>query len=403
MKSDAGGDTSGHPMTATVWGRVFRDLTLCTTVAACGTGTGPRGGITYVQVSAGRAHTCAVTASQRAYCWGSNPYGALGDGSTEPRASPVPVTGALRFQSISAGYDYTCAIATSGVVYCWGENFGGQLGDGTTAHHAAPVAVWGSRTFRSVSAGEAHTCGVTTAGETFCWGAAVGPDPDGAPLPNQLVPTTLGTPSFAEISSGYEIVCALTAAGAPYCWGLFPPGVRFADTTQTSAGYPLPVEANGVALVAVSAAIKHACGLAAGGVAYCWGRNGSGQLGDGSVIDTGVPQPVSGALRFASLSARGPNHSCGITLDGAAFCWGSNALAQLGTGAGSGATVPVEVAGDLRFVSLSAGFFHTCGVTTDGTAYCWGYGAFGQLGTGRFQDEPTPAAVVSPGAPTTPP
>jgi alpha-tubulin suppressor-like RCC1 family protein len=357
----------------------------------------------YVQISAGRAHTCALAASQRAFCWGSNPYGALGDGTTAPRAVPAAVAGNLRFESISAGYDYTCGVAASGMAYCWGENFGGQLGDGTTQLRTTPVPVYGSRLFRSVSAGEAHTCGVTTAGETFCWGAPVGPGPDGSPLPNLLVPTTLGTPSFSRISSGYEIVCALSAAGAPYCWGLFPPGVQFTDTTQSSAGYPLPVQTNGIVFVTVSAANKHACGLAPGGVAYCWGRNGSGQLGVGTTSDAVTPLPVSGALRFAALSARGPNHSCGITVDGAGWCWGSNGLAQLGTGADSGTTVPVEIAGDLRFVSLSAGFYYSCGVATGGTAYCWGYGGFGQLGTGRFDDEPTPVAVLPPAALATPP
>jgi alpha-tubulin suppressor-like RCC1 family protein len=76
-------------------------------------------------------------------------------------------------------------------------------------------------------------------------------------------------------------------------------------------------------------------------------------------------------LKFKSISA-GHNHACGVTTDGAAYCWGQNALGQLGDGSKIAHEAPVPVAGNLRFTWMSAADESTCGVTTSGAVYCWG-------------------------------
>jgi alpha-tubulin suppressor-like RCC1 family protein len=124
---------------------------------AAGTKTGPA----YVEVSAGRLHSCALTDGQRAFCWGLNTNGALGDGSTETRLAPAAVAGNLRFRSISAGFD-----------------------------SPAPAQVDGELLFASVAPGFFHTCGVTVEGQAYCWGygrfgqlgtSAVGADRSSSP------------------------------------------------------------------------------------------------------------------------------------------------------------------------------------------------------------------------------
>ena len=97
--------------------------------------------------SAGSAHTCGLTTGGAAYCWGSNGYGQLGDGTSGNRTSPVAVAGGLTFQALSAGQSHTCGLTAGGAAYCWGANSLGQLGDGTSSNRTSPVAVAGGVVF----------------------------------------------------------------------------------------------------------------------------------------------------------------------------------------------------------------------------------------------------------------
>lgn len=121
----------------------------------------------------GPFHTCGVTTAG-AFCWGYNASGQLGDGTTVNRASPVPVSGGLSFRFASflgpvAGSLHACGVTTALAAFCWGSNGFGQLGDGSTVNKTSPGLVAGGLTFLALSAGAQHTCGVGPAG-AFCWG-----------------------------------------------------------------------------------------------------------------------------------------------------------------------------------------------------------------------------------------
>lgn len=136
-------------------------------------------------------------------------------------------------------------------------------------------------------------------------------------------------------------------------------------------------QATPLLLAAVSAGGEHTCGLTTDGVAYCWGSGESGQLGNGTTYSA-APVPVSGGLTFTSVSAGG-DFTCGLTA-AAAYCWGSNFVGQLGNGSTTSSTTPVPVLGSLTFTSLEAGWHHACAVTTGGAAYCWGFNRAGGVG-----------------------
>ena len=108
-----------------------------------------------------------------------------------------------------------------------------------------------------------------------------------------------------------------------------------------------------------------------------------------------APVAVAGGLFFREVSA-GASHTCGVTSDNQAYCWGSSSDGQLGDGTTTNRPTPVAVAGGLRFRLVSGGVFHTCGVVTGNRAYCWGDNTFGQLGNGSRIDSPTPVPVVGP-------
>ena len=170
-------------------------------------------------VGAGSIHSCGLTVTGNAYCWGFNDFGQLGDGSTTGSLTPVLVSGGIRFSSISTRGGHTCGVTSVGDVYCWGENFRGQLGDGTTINRLTPVLVSGGLSFASVSTAFSETCGVTTGGDAYCWGENFfGQLGDGTTI-NRLTPVPVaGGLTFASLSTGGQ-TCGVTAAGDAYCWG----------------------------------------------------------------------------------------------------------------------------------------------------------------------------------------
>lgn len=149
--------------------------------------------------------------------------------------------------------------------------------------------------------------------------------------------------------------------------------------------------------VALSVGPGHTCALTADHAAWCWGNNADGKLGAGptGAGDQLVPTPVAGGIAFTDISA-GESHTCGVATDGRGYCWGANGVGALGTGEGLAATHdgPVEVAGDLRFTRISAGAGFSCGVTTTGDAYCWGDNQSGNLGVGDNEPRTTPTLVT---------
>jgi alpha-tubulin suppressor-like RCC1 family protein len=114
--------------------------------------------------------TCFVASSGSSFCWGLNTDGVTGTGSTSATvATPTLLQGNLAFSSIASGYDHSCGIA-NGQVLCWGTNWAGQLGDLTTAPHSSPMPVSTKWSFTKVSTGGSHTCGIAVSGSVFCWG-----------------------------------------------------------------------------------------------------------------------------------------------------------------------------------------------------------------------------------------
>ena len=373
-------------------------------VVAAGTGAiRTRNTVTgmFMTLVAGTSHTCGLTSGGEAYCWGDNGFGQLGEGTSgNIRTSPMEVTGGRRFTTLVAGGNRTCALDAGGTAYCWGENQGGMLGDGTTEMvRTSPVQVANGRQFMSLAAGGYHTCGLVSGGTAYCWGYnASGQLGDGTVVTETAPVEVSDGLTFTALAAGSDHTCGLASGGKAYCWGKNGSG-QLGDGTSgvnqddvsVNRTYPVAVS-GGVTFTSLVAGYSHTCALAAGGEPYCWGSNGTGQLGDGTsgVNQEGVsanrnsPVAVSGGRTFTSLVA-GYSHTCGLAPAGAAYCWGSNGEGQLGDGTNATAnrSAPVAVSGGWTFTTLVAGWGHTCGLAPGGTAYCWGTNWAGQLGDGN--------------------
>lgn len=136
----------------------------------------------------------------------------------------------------------------------------------------------------------------------------------------------------------------------------------------------------------VSTSGSHSCALATGGQAYCWGTNAYGELGSGTMVHSAAPMAVAGGHAFTEI-VTGFHHTCALKADGSAWCWGYNGGGSVGKGSYSYSELaPVAVAGGHQFTALAAGYWHTCGLKADGTALCWGIDSYGQVGNDALSD-----------------
>lgn len=284
------------------------------------------GGRTFRMLTAGGAHTCGLDFNAVAYCWGSNSSGQLGTGSTSTRSDvPVRVAGSRSWLSISAGATHTCAIAQNGAPFCWGANADGQLGTGGTTPARAPVQVTGLSEVTAMSAGDRFTCALRNTGVVVCWGRA---GRLGAPGASTTPRAVSGTTTFGFVDAGGRAACALEPnVQRVSCWGE-PGAVGSSGATGVT---PARIDSD-ADVTTVSVGGTSACALSTTGLAGCWGSNGSGQLGLGAAVSdtaSAVPRPVVDDIVFTSISVGGA-HACAITVQLQTFCWGSNASGQLG-------------------------------------------------------------------------
>jgi|GEM_PF-1769334 len=343
----------------------------------------------FVQVSAGTFHACAIDTADELFCWGLNNNRQLGDGTTAN--SLVPISIGTDFKAVSAGVTHTCAIDNTNELFCWGRNNYGQLGDGSTLNKSIPVSV--GTNFVTVSTAEDHSCGIDTAGELFCWGRNnYGQLGDGTTT-SSLLPKSIGT-GFKAVVAGTGNTCAITSADDLYCWGNNTDG-KLGDGSTVSSSLPILI-LNGI--LEVDTGSRHTCAVDTSNDLFCWGGNYYGQLGDGSTTRKLVPTYI--ASNYLKLSIGNPpliqasNHTCGLTMNGELFCWGSNYSGLLGDAVVGQLSSPSLITGN-NYASVSISREHACAIDISNELYCWGDNLYGELGVGSVFDSSAPVSVGS--------
>lgn len=179
-----------------------------------------------INIGAGEHHTCAALADGTTRCWGYNGYRQIAGPALEPEivSTPFPVPGITDAIGLTGGVTHTCALLVAGDIKCWGFNPYGQFGDGTSENDFVdrpPPAVSGITNAISIAAGAHHTCAILSDGAAKCWGYNYfGPVGDGTTT-NRLTPVSVsGITNALSVTAGkLDHTCATLSDGGAKCWG----------------------------------------------------------------------------------------------------------------------------------------------------------------------------------------
>lgn len=406
---------------------------------------------TFCEINAGNRHVLVIDKNGRAWGWGLNSSGQIGDNSITARATPVSVAGAVKtFCKISAGNSHSLAIDKNGRAWGWGYNTFGIIGDNTTVSKRTPVSIAGAiKTFCEIAAGSTHSLAIDKNGRAWGWGrndfVQLGIDS----VPNRCTPVSVvgGTKTFCELSSGSIHNLVIDKNGRVWAWG-FNSTYQLGDGTSIMQATPvsvagavktfckidggangshsLAIDKNGRAWawgfnsiyqlgdgtqtarctpVSVAGAVKTFCEIAGGettsgaldknGRAWAWGLNNSYQVGDGTVVNRCTPVSVVGAIKTFCKISFGSSHALVIDKNGRLWAWGRNANGQAGTGVGPNTTTPTSVLGTLKtFCQISGGRLHSLAIDKNGRAWGWGYNNSGQVGNNTVTQANTPVSIL---------
>jgi alpha-tubulin suppressor-like RCC1 family protein len=410
------------------------------TVTVTGASSVPAGDLSDVKSAVSGGDTeCAVLSTGGVDCWGGNAYGEVGNGTIgyldgiyyydTPQSVSV-ITNAV---SLSSSGDSWCAVLSTGDVECWGYNDVGEVGNGTIGSpdgadggYGTPQEVSGISNAVSLASDDEGYCAVLSNGGVDCWGdnlvgelgdGTVG-GPDGcASNENSCADTpqaVSGITDAVSLSSDHdESYCAVLSSGSVECWGRNDDGELGNGTIggpdsidgygdgENLYGYDTPqVTTGNTNAVRVSSGLQadgYCAVLSTGGI-DCWGYNGDGELGNGSVNgpdgngnDSDTPQSVTGIANAVSLSA-GQLGYCAMLSTGGVECWGWNPDGELGNGtvggpdgsANAGYDTPQEVTGLTDAVSIANDGLSYCAMLSTGGIDCWGNNGEGELGNGKF-------------------
>lgn len=361
-------------------------------------------------VAAGGDRACAIVGGELA-CWGAGDHGELGDGAWRPRPGPVTVRapdgadGAIDdARGLGLGARHACAVRASGRVACWGSNGDGRLGDGTRADRPAPVTVRSDAMFVEVSAGLRHTCARDVDGGVWCWGDDRAGQLHAGTSGGSAEPVRVALPGpAARVRAGDRFTCARLVDTTVICWGANESG-------QLGRGDRAPHDDLGLVRDAatglplrdageLAAGPRHACTERPGGTVWCWGDNARGQARGAAGDASPAASPVADlelvrVPRRVTLGA-GPDLSCAADIANIhTSCWGSNDDAQIDPAAARTSIGPTTLAGAARGLdvsSIAGGDGFLCFTAVDRSfALCAGRNDFGQRGNGAR------AAVVGP-------
>ena len=376
----------------------------------------------FVQVVSGVSHTCGFTNVSKIFCWGDNAQGqggsfakaTRGDYFGEFETGTIAALSGKTITGLSLSTQLTCLTTSTNELFCYGENGGGRnTGSSSGSSLIAGKVSAGTMIGREVqetSLGPTRSCHLATDETVHCSGSA--PVGDGTTTGrNESTAVVTGAQNHPsgllsgvkKVSTGYSHMCAIadeSGVDKIYCWGAGSSG-QLGRNSSTQANSPVATTMTGAlsgkSVREIGAGYFHTCAVDTENSLYCWGANGSGQLGDGTTTNKWTPVKIT-LPNNAEVDkvVLGSDVTCVLTTVGDVLCAGANNLGQLGDGTTTSRAsfAPVQqtaglLDGGQKVTQLSTFTSHTCAVTTENKTICWGANTRGQL-TGVIPKNATP-------------
>jgi alpha-tubulin suppressor-like RCC1 family protein len=338
-------------------------------------------------------HNGAIKTDGTLWMWGANTFGAVGDGTTAHRSSPVQIGVDTDWTELTRTTFSTAAIKTDGTLWTWGRNDFGQLGDNTLVNKSSPVqTVAGGTNWKQVSAGDSHIAAVKTDGTLWAWGnngtGRLGLDD----LVSRSSPVQVGADTdWDEVHCGFNNTFALKTDGTLWAWGGNGGGaLGLNDVANRST----PVQVAGGDWIHVRANLRTAA-IKADGTLWTWGDNFNGALGHGiSAPSRSTPTQVGVSTNWEFVDVGENNMQATFTGPSSRlYMWGYNAFGQLGLNDVTNRSSPIQVGADGDWSYMAADADHTLAIKMDGTLWSWGLNTSGQLGHNDVINRSSPVQV----------
>ena len=329
--------------------------------------------VTVTNVAAGEYHSLFLKSDGSLWGMGYNPYGELGDGTTNDSFAPESIVsdGAVL---IAGGGDHTLFLKSDGSLWGMGYNGYGQLGDGTNNNHLTPIEIVPSGV-AGIAAGDSHSLFLKSDGSLWGMGYNGNGELGDGTTSNRYAPEQIVSGGVVAIAAGWGHSLFLKSDGSLWGMGYNQDG-ELGDGTTSSRYAPEEIVPGGVAVI--STRYKHSLFVKSDGSLWGMGHNNVGQLGDGTTVNRTAPVEI--VSNSVTAVAAGENHSLLLKSDGSLWGMGRSGDGQLGLGAAITQTyTPAEiVAGDVA--AIAAGDFHSLFLKSDGTLWGMGYDGDGELG-----------------------
>lgn len=305
----------------------------------------------YIAIAAGTSHSLAIDIDGDLWAWGLQTNGRLGNGQTGATNISTPVQiGTRKYKAISAGDAHSLAISVDDELYAWGSQADGRLGNGQTGNGSVstPTQIGGMK-YKVISAGNAHSLAITEDDDLYAWGLQTnGRLGNGSTATSGLgTPTQIGTAKWKAVSAATTHTIAIDENDDLYAFGSQANG-RLGDGTAATASVDTPKKIGNAKWKVISASNEYSHGIQLNGELYGWGRRNSGRLGNNTTdndnnASQGQPTPTAVSTSKYTLVAGMNTHTLALGEDGFAYGWGTNSNGRIGDGSTSQRNVPVQI------------------------------------------------------------